>query len=75
VGTASASGDNGAALAQSIPLPVAVDQDTALVKDTVQKKWRLGLHPLQAGNIDVASTDASETRGKLVIRRWPLVGE
>ncbi len=69
MGTASASGDNGAALTQSIPLPIAVNQDTTLIKDTLQKKRRLGLHPLQAGNIDVASTDAPKTHGKLVGRR------
>jgi hypothetical protein len=69
VGAASTGSDGGAALAQSIPLPIAIDQDTTLVKDAVQKKRRLGLYPLQTGNINVASADALKTRGKLITRR------
>lgn len=49
VGAAGTDGDEGAAIAQSIPLPIAVDQDTALPKDAIQKKRRLGLHPPQTG--------------------------
>jgi hypothetical protein len=69
VGAAGADGDEGAALAQSIPLPIAVDQDAALVKDAIQKKRRLGLHPLQTGDINTASADALKTSGKLVTGR------
>ncbi len=69
VGAAGASGDERVALAQSIPLSIAVDQDAALVKDAIQQKRRLGLYPLQLGDIDTASTDAPKTSGKLVTRR------
>jgi hypothetical protein len=61
--------DGGSALAQSIPLPITVDQDTTLVKDAVQEKRRLGLHPLQTGGVYTASGDALKTNGDPVTRR------
>ncbi len=69
VGAAGAGDDEGVALAQSIPLPIAVDQDATLVKDSIQKKRRLGLHPLQQGDIDSASADTLKTSGEFVTRR------
>jgi len=69
VGATGAGGDERVALAQSIPLPIAVDQDAALVKDAIQKKRRLGLYPSQLGDIDTARADALKTSGKLVTRR------
>ena len=69
VGAARADGDEGAALAQSIPLPIAVDQDATLVEDAIQKKRRLGLHPLQSGDINTTSADALKASGEFVTRR------
>ena len=69
VGAAGAGGNEGAALAQSIPLPIAVDQHAALVKDAIQKKRRLGLHPLQSGDINTAGADTLKTSGEFVTRR------
>jgi hypothetical protein len=68
VDTASAGSDDGAALTQSIPLPVAVDQDATLVKDAIEEKRRLGLYTLQSGDVDAASGDALKAGGELVTR-------
>ncbi|HEX3392666.1 MAG TPA: hypothetical protein VHS55_08895 [Solirubrobacteraceae bacterium] len=69
VGAAGAGSNDGAALAQAVPLPISIDQDTTLVQNAVQKKRRLDLYPLQTGDIDAASADALQTCGKLVARR------
>ncbi|HEY8304033.1 MAG TPA: hypothetical protein VIG42_05525 [Solirubrobacteraceae bacterium] len=58
VGATSSGDDDGVALTQSRPLLITVDQDTTLVKDAIQEKRRLGLYPLQSGDIDAASGDA-----------------
>jgi len=50
--------ERGAVFAQSLPLPVAVDQDPTLVEDPVKKKRSVRLHPLQMGDVNAASAYA-----------------
>jgi hypothetical protein len=63
------------ALAQQTPLPVTIDQDTALVEDPIQKQRRVGLHSLQLGNVNRTAGDALQADGELKPRRGTIVGE
>jgi len=56
--------ERGAALAQPIPLAIAVDQDATPINNAIQKKRRPGLHPLEMGNIDPATADDLQTDGQ-----------
>ncbi len=44
-------------LAQPVPLLVAVNQNTALIENPLQKERRPGLDPLQLGDVDAATAD------------------
>lgn len=46
-----------AMLAQPVPLLVAVNQNTALIENPLQKERRPGLDPLQLGDVDAATAD------------------
>ena len=67
--------DRVVALTQQTPLPVTVDQDTSLVKDPVQEERRVGLHPLQMGDVDRTAGDPLQPDGELEPRRGAIVGE
>jgi len=57
--------DRAVALAQQAPLPVTVDQDATLVEDSIQQQRRIGLHPIQVGDVDRTAGDALQADGEL----------
>jgi hypothetical protein len=65
----------GAALAQPIPLTVAVDQDATLVKYALQKKWCLRLDPLETGDVNPATADALQADGQPKVCRGAIASE
>lgn len=52
-------------LAEQAPLPVTIDEDATLVENAIQKQRRIGLHPLQSGNVDRTAGDASQADSEL----------
>jgi len=57
--------DRWVALAQQAPLPVTVDQDATLVEDPIQKERRIGLHPLEVGDVNRTAGDGLQADGEL----------
>jgi hypothetical protein len=73
--TASARPDRGAALPQHAPLPVAVDQDTSLIEDPVQKKRSSFLHPFQVGDINLTAAGSFQADSQLDANRGTILSE
>jgi hypothetical protein len=72
--TACASADRGAPLAQPVPLPVTVDQDTTL-EGSIEQKRRIGLYTLKRGDVNLASADALQAHGEVGEVCRPVLGE
>jgi hypothetical protein len=73
--TTSARTDRVVALVQQAPLPVTVDQDTALVEDSIQQKRSIGLYPLQGGEVNLTSADTLQAHGQVGEVRRSILGE
>ncbi len=70
-----ASADRTVTLAQQAPLSVTVDEDAALVEDPIQKQRRIGLHPLQASDVNRTTGDTLQADGELEPCGGTIVGE
>gem|GEM_PF-3811990 len=70
-----AGADRTPALAQAAPLSVSVDEDAALIQNTIEEKWGLGLDSRQVSNIDAAAGDASKPTRKLEPGCASIVGQ
>lgn len=75
VGTAGPHTDRGAALSQPAPLFVSVDEDSPLVKDSIQKHRRPGLHPLKLGDIHPAAAEMLQADAQLGCRQRTITSE
>jgi hypothetical protein len=75
VGVESTGADLRVSPTQPLPLPVAVDQDTPLLKDTIQKKRRPGLDSLKKGDVDPAAADLLKADGQPNTRQGTIIGK
>ena len=75
MGTAGAHTDRGLALSQQTPLLVSIDQDAALVENSIQKERRPSLYPLQVGDINPATAEVLQADSKPGYRQRTIAGE